>query len=39
MSMRCKQCAESFPSNQPFDVFELRRSGAGGSAVPGADQK
>jgi hypothetical protein len=26
MSMRCKQCAESFPKNQPFDVFELRRS-------------
>ena len=25
MSMRCKQCAESFPKNQPFDVFELRR--------------
>lgn len=23
--MRCKQCAESFPKNQPFDVFELRR--------------
>ncbi len=26
MSMRCKQCAESFPTNQPFDVFELRRN-------------
>lgn len=25
MSTRCKQCAESFPKNQPFDVFELRR--------------
>lgn len=25
MSMRCKQCAESFPKNQPYDVFELRR--------------
>ena len=25
MSMRCKQCGESFPKNQPFDVFELRR--------------
>ena len=25
MSMRCKQCAESFPKNQPFDLFELRR--------------
>lgn len=25
MSMICKQCAESFPSNQPYDVFELRR--------------
>jgi hypothetical protein len=23
--MRCKQCAESFPKNQPYDVFELRR--------------
>jgi hypothetical protein len=23
--MRCKQCAESFPKNQPFDMFELRR--------------
>ena len=21
----CKQCAESFPKNQPFDVFEFRR--------------
>ena len=26
MSMRCKQCSESFPKNQPFDMFELRRS-------------
>lgn len=26
MSMRCKQCGESFPKNQPFDIFELRRS-------------
>ena len=25
MSMRCKQCAESFPKNQPSDLFELRR--------------
>jgi hypothetical protein len=25
MSMRCKQCSESFPKNQPFDMFELRR--------------
>ena len=25
MSMHCKQCAESFPKNQPFDLFELRR--------------
>ena len=25
MSMRCKQCAESFPKNQPYDLFELRR--------------
>ena len=25
MSMHCKQCGESFPKNQPFDVFELRR--------------
>jgi hypothetical protein len=25
MSMRCKQCAESFPKGQPFDVFEFRR--------------
>jgi hypothetical protein len=25
MSMRCKQCAESFPKNQPFDLFEFRR--------------
>jgi len=23
--MHCKQCGESFPKNQPFDVFELRR--------------
>lgn len=23
--MVCKQCAESFPSSQPYDVFELRR--------------
>jgi hypothetical protein len=25
MSMYCKQCAEPFPKNQPFDLFELRR--------------
>ena len=25
MSMHCKQCAESFPKNQPYDLFELRR--------------
>ena len=25
MSMRCKQCAESFPKNQQYDLFELRR--------------
>jgi hypothetical protein len=25
MSMRCKQCAESFPKNQPYDAFEFRR--------------
>ena len=25
MSMQCKQCGESFPRNQPYDVFELRR--------------
>ncbi len=25
MSMRCKQCSESFPKNQPFDLFEMRR--------------
>lgn len=25
MSMRCKQCSESFPKNQPFDMFEMRR--------------
>jgi hypothetical protein len=25
MSMRCKQCGESFPKNQPYDLFELRR--------------
>ena len=25
MSMQCKQCGESFPKNQPFDTFELRR--------------
>jgi hypothetical protein len=23
--MRCKQCGESFPKNQPFDLFELRK--------------
>ena len=23
--MTCKQCGESFPKNQPYDVFELRR--------------
>lgn len=25
MSMQCKQCGESFPKNQPFDLFEFRR--------------
>jgi len=25
MSMSCKQCGESFPKNQPYDLFELRR--------------
>ena len=25
MSMRCKQCGEAFPKNQPFDLFEMRR--------------
>lgn len=25
MSMICKKCGESFPKNQPFDVFEYRR--------------
>jgi len=25
MSMRCKNCARSFPTSQPFDLFELRR--------------
>ena len=25
MSMRCKKCGESFPTKQPFDVFEFRR--------------
>ena len=25
MSMRCKQCGEAFPKNQPFDMFEFRR--------------
>ena len=25
MSMRCKQCGEGFPKNQPFDLFELRK--------------
>ena len=25
MSMRCKQCAEPFPTGQPFDMFEMRR--------------
>jgi len=25
MGMQCKQCAESFPKNQPYDLFELRR--------------
>ena len=24
--MTCKQCGESFPKNQPYDVFELRRN-------------
>lgn len=23
--MRCKQCGESFPKGQPFDVWEIRR--------------
>lgn len=23
--MNCKQCGESFPKNQPYDLFELRR--------------
>jgi hypothetical protein len=25
MSMRCKQCAESFPKGQPHDLWEVRR--------------
>lgn len=25
MSMRCKQCAESFPKGQPYDMWEVRR--------------
>ncbi len=25
MSMRCKQCAESFPKGQPYDLWEVRR--------------
>lgn len=25
MSMRCKQCGEGFPKNQPFDMWEVRR--------------
>ena len=25
MIMQCKSCGESFPTKQPFDVFELRR--------------
>ena len=25
MNTQCKKCGESFPRNQPFDVFELRR--------------
>lgn len=25
MNTQCKKCGESFPKNQPFDVFELRR--------------
>ena len=25
MSMRCKQCAESFPIGQPYDMWEMRR--------------
>jgi hypothetical protein len=25
MGMQCKQCGESFPKNQPYDLFELRR--------------
>jgi hypothetical protein len=23
--MRCKQCAESFPKGQPYDMWEVRR--------------
>lgn len=26
MNMRCKQCAESFPANQPFTMWEVRRA-------------
>jgi hypothetical protein len=25
MSMRCKQCAESFPKGQSYDMWEVRR--------------
>ena len=25
MNTKCKQCGESFPKNQPFDMFEMRR--------------
>ena len=25
MSMHCKQCGESFPKGQPYDLFELRK--------------
>jgi hypothetical protein len=25
MSMRCKHCAESFPKNQPYTMWEVRR--------------
>ncbi len=23
--MTCKQCGESFPKNQPYDLYEMRR--------------
>ena len=25
MTMLCKKCGESFPTNKPFEVFEFRR--------------